>query len=230
MKLKIFNFSTLLDLNKSTINIVEIEEVRLFRKVIETLQFQMINEYVEEKIYIFDDNYNEINYRDIDLVTNYIDLFSSIKVTNELVKILEKQLSEEQEELIYKLNISLNEFAFKMLYDLDIDIEYKESYQMKDLLPVLKLNIIDNGNILENLFTAIDLYTLFESKKYIFFVNLKSYLDEEELIEIYRYIVAKELKVILLEGRASDKILNLEQKFYIDDIFDDHYELYDTKI
>lgn len=230
MKLKIFNFNTLLDLAKNRIHIVEIEEVRLFRKMIETLQFQLDNEYVEERIYIFDDNYNEINYRNIDLVSDYTDLFSNIKVPNELVKIFEKHLTEEQEELIYNLNVSLNEFAFKMLYDLDIDIDYKESYQIKDLLAVLKPSITNNGSILENLFTLIDFYTLIDSKSYIFFINLKMYLSEEELVEIYRYILAKEIKVILLEGRASNKILNFEQKLNIDSTFDDHLELYNSEI
>lgn len=228
MNLKIFNFETVLNLNDNIISVIEVEDTHLFRKIIETIQYQMKNQDVEEKVYIYDDEFNEISYRKIEMIFNYIDLFSNIKMTKEISNLLNNELDHETESAIQNINIELNEFATKVLYNLDIDLDYKNSFQLTDLLRILKVKINDNGSILDNLFSLIDFYSLMAPNKFLFFVNLKIYLDTDEIIEFYNYIRANKLTAILLEGRASDKILKNEQKLHIDSTFDDHYRLQDS--
>lgn len=230
MNLKIFNFDTVLNLRDNMISVIEVEDILLFRKIIETLQSQIINRDVEEKVYIYDHEFKEINYRNVELIVNYMDLFSNLKIANELIKMISNELDEEKELMLHSLNIEINKFVTHLFYELDLDINYKDTFELKDILRILKVSINDNGNILDNLFSLVDYYSLIGLDNFLFFVNLKSYLEKDELLELYRYIMAKEIKVILLEVRASDKILENEQKLRIDSTFDDYFELHDPRI
>lgn len=230
MKLKIFNFGTELDLSTNLINVLEVKDILLFRKIIETLQSQIINREVEEKVYVYNDDFKEINYRNIELIANYLDLFSNLKVANELEKILNNEFDEQKELMLQDINIEFNNLATHLFYDIDLDISYKDSFELKDFLRILKVEINNNGSIVDNLFSLLEYYSLITSDKLLFLVNLKLYLEKDELLEFYRYIIANELKVVLLEGKASNEILENEQKLLIDSNFEDYFELYTPEI
>ena len=230
MKLKIFNFDTVIDVSNNIISVVEIEDIRLFRKVIETLQFQVKNQEGEEKIWIYDDEFDEINFQKVDIISNYMDIFSNLKLFNQIFKVIDSNLDEEKEDAIRKINLYLNEFATDLLYDIDIDLDFKETFNLKELLKIIKVRITDDGSIVDNLFTLINFYSYIKIERILFFINLKSYLNREEVLEFYRHVLANNIKVILLEGRASDKLLENEQKMHIDSTFDDHYRLYSSDI
>lgn len=226
MKLKVFNFETVLKLNVGKINIVEIEDIRLFRKVVETIRAQQSNLEVEEKVYIYDEGFNEFNYSKTILILDFLDLISNLKTNTTFFSIIDAEADELKEEAIQLINTQLNEFASKILYDIDIDLSYQESYSIRDLLRIIKIKVNDTGNILENLFTLIDFYSLLDPGAILFLVNLKSYLDSKELSELYKYILGNNLNIVLLERSGLGKTLKYEQKLHIDKTFDDHFELH----
>lgn len=226
MRLKVFNFATELHLNKRKINIVEIHNVTLFRKIIETVKVQSINGETTEKIWIYNNDYKEINNNNIEIILDFFNMFSSIRIVNPIAKLIDSNLDEAKMEAIQNINIHLNKLATDLLYDLDIDIEYKESYSIADLLNVLKVKIFEEQDIIENLFTLIDYLSSFKPNSVLFMVNLKSYLSNEELNEFYNYILIKEVSIVLLEGRASNNMIKQEQKLIIDENYDDYYEEY----
>ena len=53
---------------------------------------------------------------------------------------------------------------------------------------LLKLKINYKNSIIENLFSIIELERSLKSSKFIVLVNLKQYLDDNELKELYKYI------------------------------------------
>lgn len=226
MKLKVFNFDTELNLKSKKINIVEIHNITLFRKVIETIKGQSINEETVEKIWVYNNDYKEINSSNIELVLDFFNMFSSIRIVNPIAKSIENNLDESKMEAIQNINIYLNKLATDLLYDLDIDIEHKESYSLADLLSILKVKISEEQNIIDNLFTLIDYLSFFKPNSFLFIVNLKSYLSSEEINEFYNYVLVKQVNIILLEGRASNNMIRNEQKLVIDEDYDDYYEVY----
>src|SRR5699024_1412218 len=149
-----------------------------------------------------------------------------LKLFNQIFKVIDSNLDEEKEDAIRKINLYLNEFATDMLYDIDIDLDFKETFSLKELLKIIKISITDDGSIIDNLFSLINFYSHIKPDSILFLINLKSYLSREELIEFYRHVLVNNIKIILLEGRTSDKLLKNEQKMYIDSTFDDHYRLY----
>lgn len=226
MKLKIFNFETELHLNDGKVNVVEVHSKSLFRKVIESIKHQSRNESPVEKIWIYSDDYQEVNSRDIDLVFDFFNMFSNIRIINPVAKIIEENLDEYKNKVIENTNAQLNKLAAELLYDLDIGIDYKKSYHLVELLTILKIKIEEEQSILDNLFVLIDYLSMFKPKTFLFIVNLKTYLSFEEINEVYTYILAKDVNIVLLEGRASKRIISNEHKLVINEDFDDYYKEY----
>lgn len=226
MKLKIFNFDTELVLNKTKINIIEVHNTKLFRKIVESLKTQMNNEDPSEKIWIVDNDYKEINSSNIELIIDYFNILSSVRIINPIAKFIDLNLDKTKLNAIQHINIELNRLATDLFYDIDLDIEFKDSFSLKDLLNVFKIKIPDSLSILENLFTLIDYFSIFKSDNILFMANLKSFLSSEELQEYYQYCLVNQVHIVLLEGRASNKTLKLEQKIIIDQDYYDYYEEY----
>src|SRR5690625_6695034 len=107
MRLKIFNFETELHLNEGKVNLVEIHNESLFRKVIESIKHQSRNEDPVEKIWIYSDDYQEVNSRDIDLVFDFFNIFSNIRIINPVAKAIEENLDEYKNKVIEDTNNQL---------------------------------------------------------------------------------------------------------------------------
>ena len=58
-------------------------------------------------------------------------------------------------------------------------------------------------------------------KKIICFVNLKSYFDNAELIELYKYAIYNKVAILLVESSMQDVALDYERKLIIDNEFDE---------
>lgn len=230
MILKIFSFPTEIQLKKENIHVIEIEDQLLFRKIIETLNLQINNQETEEKVWLYDQKYKEISYQKVDIIFDYLNMFSSINLVKPLEKLIEKDYDEHKDQIIENINIDLNLLATTLLCDLDINLSYQERYSLSDLLKLLKVKIVEEETILDNLFLLIDYFSMFKEDDILFLINLKQFLIEEELKEFYNYIQIKQVTVVLLEGRASDKLLIKEQKLTIDQTFDDHYRVNSTEI
>ena len=89
MILKIFNFPTEIQLKKENVHVIEIEDQLLFRKIIETLNLQINNQETEEKVWLYDEKYKEISYRKVNIIFDYLNMFSTIQLVKPLEKLIE---------------------------------------------------------------------------------------------------------------------------------------------
>ena len=75
--------------------------------------------------------------------------------------------------------------------------------------------------MLENLFCLIDLESMFNLDKLLVFVNLKLYLDKDELIELYKYSLYNNVNIILIDSVSYGVKLDYESKLIIDNNLDE---------
>ena len=64
----------------------------------------------------------------------------------------------------------------------------------------MKTKINTKNNLLENILLLIDIESELNLDKLVVFVNLKSYLENEELIELYKYSLYKDIKILLVDN------------------------------
>ena len=107
-----------------------------------------------------------------------------------------------------------NEFPF--------EFNYKESIGIQEYLKLLGLKISNNkGKITDTIFSLIDVVEYLSIAKILIFVNLKLYLIDDELKEIYKYAMYKKVNILLIETGEEKEPLENEKILYIDSDYDE---------
>ena len=107
-----------------------------------------------------------------------------------------------------------NEFPF--------EFNYKESIGIQEYLKLLGLKISNNkGKIIDTVFSLIDVVEYLSVAKLLVFVNLKLYLSDDELNEIYKYAMYKKVNILLIETGEEKEPIKNEKILFVDSDYDE---------
>ena len=222
MKLIIKYIDNDIELKENEISAIEIENKRYFYRIVKDL-YDIYDNELSEDIYMIDDNNKEINISN--KIKIFIDYFNfkldSKKYTNDITKYINKVLSEETKETLlnqYKKIINLykkelNNIDLPLVLDTDLDIE--------NITKLIKVSIDTNKELINNLFTLIDLENIFQTKNILVFINLKQYLSKEEIEELYKYSIYNRITLLLIDSQSYGTTLTNERKLIIDENLDE---------
>lgn len=222
MKLIIKYIDNDIELKENEISAIEIENKRYFYRIVKDL-YDIYDNELSEDIYLIDDNNKEINISN--KIKIFIDYFNfkldSKKYTNDITKYINKVLSEETKETLlnqYKKIINLykkelNNIDLPLVLDTDLDIE--------NINKLIKVSIDTNKELINNLFTLIDLENIFQTKNILVFINLKQYLSKEEIEELYKYSIYNRITLLLIDSQSYGTTLTNERKLIIDENLDE---------
>ncbi len=222
MKLIIKYIDNDIELKENEISAIEIENKRYFYRIVKDL-YDIYDNELSEDIYLIDDNNKEINISN--KIKIFIDYFNfkldSKKYTNDITKYINKILSEETKEILlnqYKKIINLykkelNNIDLPLVLDTDLDIE--------NITKLIKVSIDTNKELINNLFTLIDLENIFQTKNILVFINLKQYLSKEEIEELYKYSIYSRITLLLIDSQSYGTTLTNERKLIIDENLDE---------
>ena len=95
--------------------------------------------------------------------------------------------------------------------------------KLNDLLKAfeLKIDTIYYTTIVEKIEFIIDIISTLKIATILVIPNLKIYLDENELIEIYKYSIYNNVQLLIIENSNSEELLKYEIKNIIDEEFDE---------
>ena len=146
--------------------------------------------------------------------------FDENKLYNKIEKIYKQEFERmsEFQTLFQKLQLNVldvfNEFPF--------EFNYKDSIGIQEYLKLLGLKISNNkGEIIDKIFSLIDAVEYLSVAKLLIFVNLKLYLSDDELNEIYKYAMYKKVNILLIETGEEKEPLENEKILYIDSDYDE---------
>ena len=222
MKLIIKYIDNDIELKENEISAIEIENKRYFYRIVKDL-YDIYDNELSEDIYLIDDNNKEINISN--KIKIFIDYFNfkldSKKYTNDITKYINKVLSEETKETLlnqYKKIINLykkelNNIDLPLVLDTDLDIE--------NITKLIKVSIDTNKELINNLFTLIDLENIFQTKNILVFISLKQYLSKEEIEELYKYSIYNRITLLLIDSQSYGTTLTNERKLIIDENLDE---------
>ena len=224
MIMKIFSLENDIIFTEEYINVLQIQDKKLFTNVINSLNDNINDiEDTKERIIILD---NEIKIEKEVLM--FIDVFNidfnQKKIQSALYNKIEKIYKQEFERMsefqtiFQKLLLNVldvfNEFPF--------EFNYKESIGIQEYLKLLGLKISNNkGKITDTIFSLIDVIEYLSVAKILIFVNLKLYLIDDELKEIYKYAMYKKVNMLLIETGEEKEPLENEKILYIDSDYDE---------
>lgn len=226
MIMKIFSLENDIIFSEECINVLQIQDKKLFANVINSLNDNINGiQNTKERIIILD-NDTEIKMEKEALMV--IDLFNidfnQKKIQSALYNKIEKVYKQEFERmsefqtLFQKLQLNVldvfNEFPF--------EFNYKDSIGIQEYLKLLGLKISNNkGEIIDKIFSLIDAVEYLSVAKLLIFVNLKLYLSDDELNEIYKYAMYKKVNILLIETGEEKEPIKNEKILFVDSDYDE---------
>lgn len=203
------------EIESKTINTLVIEDTKHFTQFIKALM-ETANKESEEFELIED--YKKI---DISKVTEVIfDLFSleanNVNILKKLYKELEKDINSEE---IFNKKIEMESLAANIADDLIHmsrfsltagDINYQNFFKTR----AIEFDY-DKNSIIEKLIEYIKVTADLLDKK-LFIINLDSFLTEEDLVELSKFLCYNEIKVLALQNKITRQVKTCENLRIVD--------------
>ncbi len=217
MNLKINYFDNNIKIENDYVQVIEIENKKTFYRLVSDL-YKIKNDEKLDEVFFYDDNNQEINmYNKVDLYVNFFDIdLNSKKNLNALNKNIINSLTDNVKEEILNNFKKLAKSFTKILSDIDLPLSLNDNITVEDIIKLLKISINKTDDLLNNLLLIIDLEKVLKINEILFFINLKQYLSQEELIEFYKYAIYNEIKIVLVDSQSYGIKLDYEKKLIID--------------
>ena len=222
MKLEIKYLDNDIDIKENEVYALEVENKNYFYRIVRDLH-NISNNNIVDDIYLSDDNNNEINYfNKFKIFIDFFDFnFDSKKITNDIIKYLNKNISIEVKDSILNQYNKIIKLYKKELNNIDIPLMIETETDSDNITKSLKISIEVKQNLIENLLLLIDIENILETKDILIFVNLKQYLTKNELEELYKYSIYNEVSILLIDSQCYGGTLNNEKKLIIDENLDE---------
>ena len=104
----------------------------------------------------------------------------------------------------------------KLISEYDLPLSVNEEMNFQDILKNVKFSINNKKTVLENLFLIIDLESILKINDLLIFVNLKQYLNEADINELYKYAIYNDVKLTLIDNQLYKDKNEFENKIIID--------------
>ncbi len=215
MKITISYLENNVEITNDFINVLEIENKKVFFRLINDLN-QICNGNVIEEIKAFSDD-KEINITNkVNVISDFfnIDFSRYMLLINKLINENLKDNSDKSLLLLYK---KLIQKYNNIISTVDLPIAVNNDATIESLTKLFKLKVNYKSSIIENLFSIIELERSLKSSKFIVLVNLKQYLDDDELNELYKYSIYNNVNIILVDSQCYGCSHDFEKKLIVDD-------------
>lgn len=218
MKINIKYLDNNIEIKEDKINIIEIENKNYFYRIVSDFN-NISNGLNNDNIILFDKDLNEININNsINIIYDYFNFDLYFKKCNIAInKKLNLEIDEENKKEIIQIYKKLLSKFNKSLKNIDLPLIINNELSFESILKHMKLNIKYYNNLLENLLLIIDLEKELKINKLIIFINLKSYLNNKELEELYKYSIYNNIKIILIDSKSYGISKKYEEKLLIDE-------------
>lgn len=223
MKLKINGFENEIVCDQEYINIFEIKNTQCFSHIIEILN-EKINGFDSDEIFLLDESENELNMsKEMYMVLDLFNIdYNSKKIINKIYEIISDNISKNQDYEIENMTTKLRNYIIQEINELPFEFEMKSELDIPEILKLYNLKI-DSSNyttILERVELLIDLISTLGVTRILVIPNLKTYLTDKELVELYKYALYNNVKLLLIERNNINK-LKYEKILSIDEEFND---------
>ena len=226
MKLKINGFENDIMFDEDYINVLTIKDTKCFSNIISMLN-DKINGIESNEILLLDENNEELKidnkaYMLLDIFN--ID-YNSKKILNKIYQIISENIEKNQEYELEKLVLNLRNYIIQEINDLPFEFTISSEINVSEVLKLYNLKI-DSENytsVLEKVELMIEIISTLKIADILIIPNLKVFLEEKDLLELYKYSLYNGVKLLLIE-RNNNNNLKYEKNNIIDENFCDFIE------
>lgn len=202
------------------ISVLEIENKKTFYRIVNLLNKFSLGETIEEiDFYVENEEKNNIK---INLFLDYFNWnLDSKKINNELQKNIIDKLDDEYILELTKIYKKLYNTLNKMLLEVELPLEITQDFDINIFIKNMKVTLQQKNELLDNLLLIIDITNILKLNDLLIFVNLKQYLSTTELIELYKYSIYNNIKILLIDSQTYGPTLEFEKKLIVDENLDE---------
>lgn len=226
MKLKINGFENEILFTEENVNILTIKNTKCFSHILQILN-DKINGSESNEIFLLDENNEEMNMsKEIQMVLDIFNIdYNSKKILNKIYNIIATNIQKNQDFEIEKMILNLRNYIIEEINELPFEFVMKNELEITEILKLYNLKIDEENytNILEKIEILIDILSTLDIAKILIIPNLKLFLSEEELVELYKYSLYNNINLLLIERHEENK-LKYENCIIIDENFYDFYK------
>ena len=220
MILKIFSFENDIDFSKNHINVLQIQNKKLFAKMVSSFNNMCKGLSVEcdEVITLLEQDEIVDFTKNVLFVVDFLNFdFNQRRIQTVLYQYIDKIIKLEPEILsnINNLQDSIHIEFMSIMEEFPFEILCKKDSSILDILKMYGIRIKANVDekIIEKLFKLVELVQCLDLAKLIILVNVKQYLDSDEIVEFYKYCVYNNVKLLVLERGLE--VSPLEREYFL---------------
>lgn len=226
MIMSIIGFENKINFKEEKISILEIYDKKLFRNFISEINEQCNGEAEENNnIVLMEDSKRLKINKTIYLLTDLFNIeFNARKIINKIYSLISQNIKNRQDDELEKIILQLRKYLTEEINEIPFEFNMNSEIDIIDLLKVFEVKIDTTcyTTIVEKVEFMIDLISNLKIAEILVIPNLKTYLNAEELVEIYKYSIYNNVKLLIVENNKSNKTLIYEQKNIIDENFDEY--------
>ena len=116
-----------------------------------------------------------------------------------------------------KFKVELNNFLENLFYGIDFPLNHDYDFDLSKILKAVECKFdIDQKTFAEKLIDYFSITRDFCGVKLFVLVNLKSYINEKELLDIYEYVFYNKIALLLIENQDRKRFSDVEEIIVID--------------
>ena len=223
MIMSIFGLDNKILFEEGKVNVLEIYNKKLFYNLISILN-ENDNNMEDNQIVLMQNDERVSIEKNVLVLTDIFNIdFNSKKILNKLYSILIRNLKNRQDDSLENITLELRNYLIEEINELPFEFNIKSELELNDLLKAfeLKIDTMCYITIVEKIEFFIDIISTLRIATILVIPNLKIYLDENELLEIYKYSIYNNVQLLIIENSNSKKLLKYEIKNIIDEEFDE---------
>lgn len=223
MRLSIKYIDNVITFDNRYINCLEIENKSYFYKIVNDINNISVGNVIEDVVFT-DDEYKELNLSNkINIIFDYFNFdFNSKKIISIINKKVNENISINDKGNLSKLYNKIRKIYLPILNDMDLNIDINNDFDLDLMIKLLNITIKSKDNLLDNLFLLIDIEKELNINKIIVFINLKQYLNKNELIELYKYLLYNNVVILLIDSQSYGICNEYEKKIIIDEELEEY--------
>lgn len=216
MKLAYHLLSSPIKINEESVNILVIENQKIFSEILTDLSNQM-NKTKGNVVLSYDNTPIEIS-KNMEVITEFIPF--ELNKRSILSKLLKRVDTIAQNEVFFmktkELSSQISEYAQLLADEIEFDIDFLHEYEVSCILKAINFKLRDDyASISEKIIDYMLLVREFENDKCFVLVNFRNYVSNSEISDFYKTVLYNKLKVLIVS--ASDYPLSpYETKTIID--------------
>ncbi len=225
MKLRINGFNNEVLFNEECVNILTIKDPKCFSHLIGILN-DKINGLESNEIFLLDDKEEELKLeKNAYMILDVFNIdYNSKKILSKIYDIISENIKKNQDYVIENIALNLRNYIISEINELPFEFTMKSELDIPEILKIYNLKIDEEiyHSILEKIELLIDLLATLKISNILIIPNLKSFLGDVELVELYKYSLYNNINLLIIERNSYNR-LKYESNMIIDENFDDFF-------